>query len=307
MAIAAPTNYSTTSSVPSTQLSGQSPGTGTTGYDPNRYFKHNAGINNPQYPGLTSTTNQPPAYNDIGGGVTFGIATPDQYVSTQLARDLQQNSPYMKLARQSGLDFANQRGGLNSSIAAGASQRSAIEAAMPMAQADAAMLANLQKTNLQDKTAEDTAMTAAEAQMSAAATAANASMTNNANSLAQAMQAQRENLAFQGEQKGLDRDWTSQFAGQEEGYALTNKMQDYYNQSGILGQSYQQQLGYGQFQLGSNLLLGSQQFYNQAGWNAMNNPAIMGNPEAFGGYLQFMQGPFNNYIDNIFSNIFGGG
>lgn len=304
MAIAAPINYSTTSSAP---VPTQTASSTATGWNPNRNINQNQGIQNPQYPGLTSTQNKPPAYQDIGGGVTFGIATPDQYVSTQLARDIAQNSPYMKLARQSGLDFANQHGLTNSSIAAGASQRSAIEAAMPIAQADASMLANLQKTNLQDKTQEDTANTAANAQMSAAATAANASMTNNANSLAQAMQAQRENLAFQGEQKGLDRDWTSQFAGQEEGYALTNKMQDYYNQSGILNQSFQNQLGYGQFQLGANLLEGSQNFYNQAGLQAMNNPAIMGSPEAFGGYLQFMQGPFNNYIDSIFSRIFGGG
>jgi len=196
---------------------------------------------------------------------------------------------------------------LNSSIAAGASQGAAIQAAMPMAQADAAMLANLQKTNLQDKTAEDTALTAMLGQTGAASISANASMSNNAASLAQAMQAQRENLAFQGEQGGLNRDWASQFAAQNEGYNLVNKQQDYYNQSGILGQSYQQQLGYGQFQLGANLLQGQQNFYSNAGLQAMNDPAIMGNPQAFGGYMQFLMNPFSSIIDNLFGNLGGFG
>lgn len=63
--------------------------------------------------------------------------TPNELVNNQLNALLNSNSPYMQNARQRGMEFAASRGNLNSSIAAGASQRSALEAAMPIAQADA--------------------------------------------------------------------------------------------------------------------------------------------------------------------------
>ena len=44
------------------------------------------------------------------------------------------NSAYMRNAAQQGKQLAAQRGGINSSIAAGAAQRSALEAAAPLAQ-----------------------------------------------------------------------------------------------------------------------------------------------------------------------------
>lgn len=42
------------------------------------------------------------------------------------------NSSYMENARRRGLEVAGSRGGINSSIAAGASQRAALEAAQPL-------------------------------------------------------------------------------------------------------------------------------------------------------------------------------
>lgn len=53
-------------------------------------------------------------------------------VQDYLSQLLSSDSPYMQNARRSGLETAAQRGLLNSSIAAGASQRSAIEAAQPI-------------------------------------------------------------------------------------------------------------------------------------------------------------------------------
>lgn len=47
---------------------------------------------------------------------------------------LNSNSPYIQQARQRGLETAATRGGINSSIAAGASERAAIDAAAPLAQ-----------------------------------------------------------------------------------------------------------------------------------------------------------------------------
>lgn len=60
--------------------------------------------------------------------------SPDQTVQNSLNSFMNPNSQYIQDARQSGMDYANTRGGLNSSIAAGASERSAIGAAMPLVQ-----------------------------------------------------------------------------------------------------------------------------------------------------------------------------
>lgn len=57
--------------------------------------------------------------------------TPDQQVQGSLEAMLNPNSSYIQNARQRGIEYAASRGGLNSSIAAGASERSAIEAAQP--------------------------------------------------------------------------------------------------------------------------------------------------------------------------------
>ena len=55
-------------------------------------------------------------------------------VQGNLESMLNPNSAYIKNARQRGMETAATRGGINSSIAAGASERAAIEAAAPLAQ-----------------------------------------------------------------------------------------------------------------------------------------------------------------------------
>lgn len=61
-------------------------------------------------------------------------ASPDSLVQSSLEAMLNPNSQYIQNARQRGTEFAASRGGLNSSIAAGASERAAIESAMPLVQ-----------------------------------------------------------------------------------------------------------------------------------------------------------------------------
>lgn len=68
---------------------------------------------------------QPPPYTTE--------ASPNSMVESSLDYFLNPNSQYMQQARQQGLDYAASRGGLNSSIAAGASQKAAIDAAQPLA------------------------------------------------------------------------------------------------------------------------------------------------------------------------------
>lgn len=57
-----------------------------------------------------------------------------EMVQGSLESMLNPNSQYIRNARQRGIEYAASRGGLNSSIAAGASERSAIEAAAPLAE-----------------------------------------------------------------------------------------------------------------------------------------------------------------------------
>lgn len=55
-------------------------------------------------------------------------------VMSSLEQVIGANSPYIANARRRGLEVAATRGGINSSIAAGSSERSALEAAMPLVQ-----------------------------------------------------------------------------------------------------------------------------------------------------------------------------
>jgi len=78
----------------------------------------------------------------IPGGSYLGLdfmrqVTPQEQVSFQLQQLLDNSSPYMENARRQGVEMAASRGNLNSSIAAGAAQRAAIEAGLPIAQLDA--------------------------------------------------------------------------------------------------------------------------------------------------------------------------
>ncbi|TDX29095.1 hypothetical protein DFO67_108139 [Modicisalibacter xianhensis] len=66
-------------------------------------------------------------------------------VQGQLNSILKSNSPLMKRAATQGKQYANKRGLLNSSMAAGATQGAMIDAATPIAQQDAGALQDLNK------------------------------------------------------------------------------------------------------------------------------------------------------------------
>lgn len=71
-----------------------------------------------------------------------GLQDPNAIVSGSLETMLNPNSQYIQNARQRGIEQAAVRGGVNSSIAAGASERAAVEAAAPLAQ----QAVNIQQT-----------------------------------------------------------------------------------------------------------------------------------------------------------------
>lgn len=233
-------------------------------------------------------------YNAGGSGGSNAYVRDTQgneLVSNNLNGLLDQNGQYIQLARQSGMDQAGSRGLLNSSIAAGNSQRAAIQSALPIAQGDAAAYGAAATQN-QDALNQNelTAMNNATSE-NVANIGAGASMYGDDLGLMN----QREGRAFSGEQQGLDRSFGDYM--RQLGHSQNRDMAN-------LG--YQNNLGMGLFGLGADLMRGNQSFRNQAGYGAMNNPEIMANPEGFGNYMQFMDQGYSNYIDSIFANLFGG-
>jgi len=105
----------------------------------------NAGVvagNNFNGSGMTGYTAPSTTPNTTAQSVNVQ-STPDmqvgtnQTVSGQLNGLIASNSPYMQLARSNAMQTANDRGLINSSMAAGAGESAAISAALPIAQQDA--------------------------------------------------------------------------------------------------------------------------------------------------------------------------
>ena len=120
---------------------------------------------------LTTASTQPAETPSFTGMISTATPAPvnapreitsDQTVAGRLDTLLDKNSPYIQSARASGMDYAASRGMINSSMAAGASEKSAIDAAAPIAAQDAstfaasglsAQNANQQNTGMQYQSA----------------------------------------------------------------------------------------------------------------------------------------------------------
>lgn len=232
--------------------------------------------------------NLPSGISNAGGGTASaytGEVQPNSLVSTQMNGLLATDSPYMAQARQSGMNTANSRGLLNSSIAAGNSQMSAIQAGLPIAQQDASTYGNQQLANqaslnqilqqgMQNEASEYGANSSAGASMYA-------TDMNNQGELAR----QRESLAYGGEQAGLNRNF-----------------QQYMSNLG-----YQQDLGRSSFNLAGNMMTNNQNFRNNAGLQAMNNPFLLQDPNALGGYMDWIGGDYGGNVNNLLNYSFGMG
>lgn len=97
--------------------------------------------------GLMSPDEQNPGdYTDhkVDVGNPEDWVTENSTVSGQMEGLLGKNSKYLNLARTKAMQTANSRGMLNSSMAAGAGEAAAIEAALPIAQQDAATYKEMQ-------------------------------------------------------------------------------------------------------------------------------------------------------------------
>lgn len=136
----------------------------------------------------------------------------NELVENRLNNLLSGDSTYIQNARLRGLQGAGKRGLLNSSIAAGSAERAAIESGLPIASADAQTYLQTRMQNQGDLNQNlmqerDIANRMMEAEMNRTTAAMNAADrgANAAAERALRLQLQREALAFEGEQSGLNR------------------------------------------------------------------------------------------------------
>jgi hypothetical protein len=230
------------------------------------------------------------------------------------------------------METANRRGLLNSSIASGSAERSSLEAAMPIAQADAGTYGRAQTENLD---ALNRGLMQERDIMNQQTMEGLRAAASGQNAQAQAMlarermqmelQQQRENLAFQGEMSGLDRSqqqWMAQFGL---GADLTRGQQGFGFQSALGQQGFQQDIGrmsaadYFDSQAGQRDTLnqltmaeygmGLQamgNFYNRFGDSFFDEPEVYADPYVQQAVMNFGQN-FRPQFMSLFSRLYGGG
>jgi hypothetical protein len=258
--------------------------------------------------------------------------TGNELVQNQMQGLMNRGGAYMQNAARRGMETANRRGLLNSSIASGAAERSSLEAAMPIAQADASTYGRAQTENLD---ALNRGLMQERDIMNQQTMEGLRAAASGQNAQAQAMlarermqmelQSQRENLAFQGEMQGLDRgqqQWLAQFGL---GADLTRGQQGFGFQSALGQQGLQQDIGrmsaadYFDSQAGQRDTLnqltmaehgmGLQamgNFYNRMGDEFWDNPGTMNDPYVIQGIMNFGQN-FRPQFMSLFSRLYGGG
>lgn len=129
---------------------------------------------------------------------------PQSTVANQMTGLLSAGSPYMDVARTGALQTANQRGLLNSSIAAGAGEKAAIESAMPIATQDAQTYAQAQMANQQAINAARAQGSDLGTQTALANTAAQNKITETQARLSAEQQMAQQNAALQEQLKSGD-------------------------------------------------------------------------------------------------------
>lgn len=179
----------------------------------------------------------------------FGNATTTALDS--MGQIMDNNNPYLQNATRRGLETANARGLLNSSIASGASQQAAIEASQPIFNQAMNLTAQQQAQDFQ-------------ASQNARAMAGQFTSQNNQNTFnsaqnllnnANQLNSQRENLGFQGQQNDLNR---TQNVNQALLDAALRERQMGYG-AALDSQARAEQLG-NQYQVSQNQAIQNQQF-----------------------------------------------
>lgn len=276
-----------------------------------------------------------------GRGYTRTVG-PDQLVREQVNTLTESNNPYLANARRRGVEQANRRGLMNSSIAAGTGERAALEQALPIAMADAATHDRAQSENLQSMNANlmqerqvMNDMTSAELNRQAANANAAVGMAEAAARRELDLQMQRERLAFDGEQQGLSRqqqemlsrlgyDQQSSLMDRGYGHDLGRMGAGYGYDIGRMGAGFQFDIGRmnnqayitdwlqdNQFQRGfmqDLVMLGAANTIarEQNLWGrVLDEPEVYGDPQLLARLQQSSLSLFTG-LDSIFNRFFGG-
>jgi hypothetical protein len=180
--------------------------------------------------------NVDPVQNTTPNPNTVWNVDPNQTVANQITGLLSSSNPYITNARAQGTQGAASRGFLNGSMAAGASENAAVNAALPIATQDASTYAKAGESNASNATQQAIEAERARAQLGAAGISAGASMfgaTTGANAamfgdttraqtsadiLAQNAQQYNANWAQQQAQRG----WSVEDQNRAEQYATRN-------------------------------------------------------------------------------------
>lgn len=232
-----------------------------------------------------------------------------ELAQNQVANITNQNSALMRNAAMQGNRRANARGNINSSMAAEAAQNAVIEAATPLALSDAQAYREAAGQNQQFLNQRDIADMQNQTNREAAwSSSAAAQMQAEA-----ALQRQREQLAYEGEQAELQRRYGFQMSGLENQF---NTERDYrQNQFATEGdwRQYQIESGVAGQRFNYDMMARQWESQNQMRQNAYQGifEANLQNPQEFdeyinSGMMEYWMGAANQYFNNAFGRIYGG-
>lgn len=230
-------------------------------------------------PGVPAQPGQPFDVNSIlnqlwaGQGGNQPRVDPAALANQYMVSLLGANSPYIQSARQAGLEEANSRGLLNSSIAAGASQRAAVDAAMPMFQAAYGL--NSQR--------EQNAFTGALQRTG----------------LGMDLIGQRENNAFQGSQADLQRQFEGQQAQLDRNLKQKLQSDAVYQQDWLSKQDFTRQFNAA---LSMIPIQTATQFSQLVQQYALENPEVY-TPQVISGMQTFFTQTMGSILKQYFPNL----
>lgn len=232
-----------------------------------------------------------------------------ELAQTQVANITNQASPLMRNAEMRGLRRANERGMLNSSMSSEAAQNAVIEAATPLALSDAQAYREAAGQNLQYLNQRDIADMQNQTNREAAwSSSAAAQMQAEA-----ALQRQREQLAYEGEQSELQRRYGFQTMGLENQFGAERDWRQ--NQFATEGDWRQYQIASGIEGQRFNYDMMARQWESE---NQMRQSAYQGifeanlqNPQEFdeyinSGMMEYWMGAANQYFNDSFRRVYGG-
>lgn len=251
---------------------------------------------------------------NIGGGGTAAATTREvqdnELVSSQLSRLLSGDSAYMNNARRQGQEFAAARGMLSSGMAAGNTQRAAIEAGMPIAAADASTYGRTASENMSAENAasivnaNNTTSLAGQAMgiegdirstlLRGRLSEREAALNRNFN---------REQNLYESEERGRDRDFSR---SQSEFDAWRDAESDY-RRAMLEGTAEERRFAnesrMAAFERASATFADS---YSRIMQSVIDNPEEWDEYNA-SGMIQFFGQEQQSFFDSLFNSIFGGG